>query len=106
MFIIENEKRNQACKELQRKFSERFVGLQLIWSYIDRNSKEVQKFRLVDSISGHKLRLVFISNESFEDGTIESFLSKFEDTVEQIMGDMPGNIYYKKARLSIKEQGA
>lgn len=102
MFIIEDEKRNNACKDLERKFAERFPGLQLIWSKVDRNSREMQKFRLVDSISGQKLRLVFISNESFEDGTVDSFLRKFEEKLEDYALKNSLAIKYKNSRLIIE----
>ena len=103
MFILEDEKLNAQCRELGKRFSTRFPGLSLVWSQIDRaNKDDCQKFRLVETVSGKKLRLVFISNESFEDETIGSFLSKFEDFLGTITGGSPGNIYYKNAKLGIK----
>lgn len=102
MFIIEDEKRNKACKDLEKKFAERFLGLHLIWSEADRNSREMQKFRLVDSISGQKLRLVFISNESFEDGTVDSFLRKFEEKVGAYATKNSLAIKYKNSMLVVE----
>lgn len=102
MFIIEDEKRNKACKDLEKKFAERFLGLHLIWSEADRNSREMQKFRLVDSISGQKLRLVFISNESFEDGTVDSFLRKFEEGIDVLAKRGNESMKYYNGRLILE----
>jgi hypothetical protein len=50
MFIIEDEKRNQACKDLERKFEQRFPGLQLVWDRANRNNiKEWQRFTLKET---------------------------------------------------------
>ena len=56
MFIIEDEKRNNACKDLERKFAERFPGLQLIWDEANRNNiSEWQKFALKEMVEGQKI---------------------------------------------------
>jgi hypothetical protein len=104
MFIIEDEKRNKACKDLERKFAERFVGLQLIWSEIDRNSREVQKFTLKEAISGQKLRLVFITNGSFANDEMGSFLSKFEDRFEEFMAIGMHDLKFEKGKFVIQEK--
>lgn len=101
MFIIEDEKRNNACKDLERKFVERFPGLQLIWSKIGRNSREVQKFTLKEAISGQKLRLVFITNGSFANDEMGSFLSKFEDRFEEFAQKNNHPIHYKQEKFFV-----
>jgi len=102
-FILDDEDRNRQCQDLEKRFATRFPGLSLEWSEPDRNGREVQKFRLFDSLSLKKLRLVFISNESFEDETVSAFLNKFEDFLETIAGKDPGDLLFKNGRLSIKE---
>ncbi len=101
--IIENQTRNKVCKDVANNFGERFPGLLLIWSEMDRNSREVQKFRLMDSISGQKLRLVFISNESFEDETIDSFIRKFEEKLKDYAIKSSLSIKYKNSRLLVEK---
>jgi len=84
MFIIEDEKRNKACKDLEKRFAERFPGLFLIWDEANRNNiTEWQKFTLKEVVSGQKLRLIFVTNDAFDNDEMGSFLIQFEDHIEE-----------------------
>jgi len=100
MFITEDEERNKACKELEKKFPERFPGLLFVWDYVDRNNiTGWQKFILKELASGQKIRIVFISNTAFKNDEMGSFLVQFEDHLEELFQKGNGVIRYKNRKL-------
>ena len=102
MFIIEDEKRNNACKDLERKFAERFPGLQLIWDEVNKNNLEKwQKFALKEMVEGQKIRLVFVTNDAFENDEMGSFLIQFKDHLEEFTQKSTKAIRYREERLEI-----
>jgi len=77
-----DESRDLACKDIQERFARRFPGLFLIWDEANRNTgQEWQKFTLKDAASGQKICLVLITNETFKDDEMGSFLIQFEDNL-------------------------
>ncbi len=79
-----DQDRDLACKDLEERFSERFPGLLLAWDKANRNTdREWQKFALKDTTSSQKIRLVFVTNDAFENDELGSFLIQFEDHLEE-----------------------
>ena len=79
-----DQDRDLACKDLQERFGRRFPGLFLVWDEANRNTdREWQKFTLKDTTSGQKIRLVFVSNDAFENDEMGSFMVQFEDHLEE-----------------------
>lgn len=100
MFIIEDDKRNKACKDLERKFAERFPGLLLIWDVANRNNiSEWQKFTLKEAVSGQNIRLVFVTNDAFENDEMRSFLIQFADRLEEFVKKSTEPLRFKNGML-------
>lgn len=100
MFILEDEERNKTCKDLEREFAERFPGLQLIWDRVNRNNiKKWQKFALKEVVSGQKLRFVFVTNDTFENNEMGSFLIQFEDNLQEFAKKSPEELRFKRGRF-------
>jgi hypothetical protein len=79
-----DDDRDLACKDLQERFGRRFPGLLLVWDEANRNTdREWQKFTLKEAASNQKIRLVFVTNDAFENDEMGSFLIQFEDHLEE-----------------------
>lgn len=103
MFYTDDKARDRQCQDLQRHFTERFPGLLLIWDEADRNNiKEWQKFTLKEAVSGQKIRLVFVTNDAFENDEMRFFLLKFEDRMGEFVMKSNKPIRYKNSWLEIE----
>lgn len=47
------------------------------------NLEKWQKFALKEMVEGQKIRLVFVTNDAFENDEMGSFLMQFEDYLEE-----------------------
>lgn len=97
-----DDDRDLACRDLQERFARRFPGLLLIWDEVNRNAdREQQKFTLKDAASGQKIRLIFVTNEAFENDEIGSFLVQFEDHLEEFVQKKAESLRFRIGRFDI-----
>lgn len=98
-----DESRDLACKDLQERFGRRFPGLLLVWDEANRNAdREKQKFILKDAASGQKLRLVFVTNEAFENDEMGSFMVQFEDRLKEFVKKSPEALRFMMGRFEAR----